>query len=601
MSSHLTAKSVPITGQDLLPFFRDYWLLLEPARPRVYRALGWIVTVQLVALAEPYMFKHVLDAVVQGGAAAQEKIKALLVIMAAVLTSAGAIVAVKNLRIVQAIADVEFSLPMKCGRKLLRLPLVYHQSENTGLVVSKIIKGAGKLCDMTGLLLFEIVPLVIQIGVATVVFIVFSWRAMLVMLPILALFSALTWRSKIAMAPVRADRHAIDGQADELVTQAIINVMTTQAFAQEEREMRLIEILRERVKANLEIEYKTYLRADILRNGVVSIGRVGMIYVLARLVGVELSPGDLVFMITLAERIFTSCYRMGAVFDRTMEALEPSRRMIEILAEQETVADPQRPLAAPARFAGAIAFQDVSYAYKKREPGAVRPPVLKGLSLSVAPGQKLGVVGPSGGGKTTLAKLIERFDDPDTGAVTIDGTDLRLLRKADLRRQIGYVPQEVEIYDMTVAENIAYGRPEATREDIVRAAKAANAHDFVSELEHGYDELVGNRGLRLSGGQRQRVGIARALLLDPPILILDEATSNVDSLSEREITGAMREFGKGRTVIVIAHKLATIKDADRIVVIDGGAIVESGAHDELIGRKGLYQRLVELQNLDASL
>ncbi|MGV3742531.1 MAG: ABC transporter ATP-binding protein, partial [Burkholderiaceae bacterium] len=241
---------------------------------------------------------------------------------------------------------------------------------------------------------------------------------------------------------------------------------------------------------------------------------------------------------------------------------------------------------------GRIAVKDIGFRYGNRS-------VIRGLNLEIQPGEMIGLVGHSGSGKSTLVNLICRFYDVSEGAVTVDGVDIRSLPIAEYRRRIGMVLQEPFLFFGTIADNIAYGKPDATRAEIIAAARAAHAHEFILRLPHGYDSLVGERGQTLSGGERQRISIARALLIDPQILILDEATSSVDTTTEKEIQKALDNLVKGRTTIAIAHRLSTLRQADRLVVLDRGQIVEIGSHDELLERKGAYYRLYQAQQRQA--
>ena len=248
----------------------------------------------------------------------------------------------------------------------------------------------------------------------------------------------------------------------------------------------------------------------------------------------------------------------------------------------------------PGHIAGRVSIRKVSFRYGNRT-------IIRGLDLEIAPGEMIGLVGHSGSGKSTLVNLICRFYDVSEGQILVDGVDIRDMALADFRRHIGLVLQEPFLFFGTVAENIAYGRPDASREEIVAAARAAHAHEFILRLPHGYDSLVGERGQALSGGERQRISIARALLIDPRILILDEATSSVDTETEREIQKALDNLVQGRTTIAIAHRLSTLRKADRLVVLDRGRLVEEGGHEELIAREGVYHKLYMAQQRQAEI
>jgi ATP-binding cassette subfamily B protein len=583
---------------DLPYFLRQWWRLLKPYKRYIYVLAIWIVIMQALAIVEPYGIMYVVDGIVGRNVWVKDHLWLIMLVMFAVLGSIGAVQVGKNRTVIKLLTLVEHELPVLCGQKLLRLPLVYHQTENTGMVIGKVVRGVGKTLELMSVIFFEILPLAVQTIITAVILTRLNALSAIIILPAVATFGYATVRIKRKWADHRIRRHELDGEADELLGQAVTNVMTTQAFVQEQREMAEINDARKRYHDMCNTEFGHYYRNDVFRNALVSLGRVLVIFACARAAfGGTLTMGALVFVCTLAEKVFISCYRIGTVYDRMMEAMDPVLRMVRIFDEPETVLDPAAPLAVPDRLRGAIELKKVSYRYRQRtsSDGLARKQALKDVCLRIEPGEAIGLVGESGCGKSTLVKLLMRFDDPTDGAVCLDDLDIRELSAGDFRRQIGYVPQEVEIYDRTVAENIAYGAPRATMAEIERAARIASAHDFISELENGYAEMVGNRGLRLSGGQRQRIGIARAVLLNPPILIFDEATSHVDVVSERKIQAAIEELRFGRTVILIAHRLSTIQNADRIVVMDEGQIKEIGSHRELLGRKGLYQRLVDIQ------
>ncbi|MBK1711489.1 ABC transporter [Rubrivivax gelatinosus] len=283
---------------------------------------------------------------------------------------------------------------------------------------------------------------------------------------------------------------------------------------------------------------------------------------------------------------------LSEVWGDLLRAAGATERLMELLAAQSPVADPARPVALPpARGGSAVRLQDVSFCYPSR-PGQ---PSLAEFSLEVRPGETVALVGPSGAGKSTVLQLLLRFFDVQQGSVSVDGVDVRDAALADLRARIGIVPQDSTIFSTTALENIRYGRPDAGEAEVVAAARAAHAHEFIERLPEGYASFLGERGVRLSGGQRQRIAIARAMLKNPPLLLLDEATSALDAESERMVQAALETAMAGRTTVVIAHRLATVLRATRIVVMDGGRIVDVGTHHELVARGGLYARLAAMQ------
>lgn len=296
----------------------------------------------------------------------------------------------------------------------------------------------------------------------------------------------------------------------------------------------------------------------------------------------------LLYTITIAAAIAT----LTSLYSGFQEAIGAAERVFEFLEMSPTIADPAEPVALPRPLRGEVEFRHVRFGYHK---GADDAPTLADVSIHLRPGEVVALVGPSGAGKTTIASLLPRFWDVDDGAVLLDGIDIRHLALDDLRRAVGTVPQEPALFSGTVRENIAYARPEATATEVEAAARVANAHDFISELPLGYESRVGERGIKLSGGQRQRIAIARAVLKNPAVLVLDEATSSLDNESERLIEAAFERLLVGRTTLIIAHRLSTVQRADRLVVLDHGRIVEQGTHAELLRSGGIYARLFQMQ------
>jgi ATP-binding cassette, subfamily B, bacterial len=324
---------------------------------------------------------------------------------------------------------------------------------------------------------------------------------------------------------------------------------------------------------------------------------VGVLWIGARDVraGV-MSPGELVQFVIYAVMVAGSVAALSEIWGELQRAAGATERMVELIDAEDAIRDPERPVPAPARARGEIAFEGVTFRYPARPEVAA----LTGLDLRVRPGETVALVGPSGAGKTTTFQLLMRFFDPDEGRVTLDGIDLRTMRREDFRRQIALVPQEPVVFAASAAENIRFGRPEASIDEIVAAAEAAAAHEFINRLPQGYDTWLGERGVMLSGGQKQRIAIARAILRDAPILLLDEATSALDAESERAVQAAVERLAEGRTTLVIAHRLATVKKADRIVVFQDGRIVAEGTHGALVREDGLYARLARLQFTDGA-
>ena len=306
----------------------------------------------------------------------------------------------------------------------------------------------------------------------------------------------------------------------------------------------------------------------------------------------QLQAGDLFVFLLLTVMVAGSIGSFTGLYSQFQEALGASQRIFQLLDTPSDLPETATPTRLPT-VAGNITFEEVSFRYGDRGESWV----LQGIDLEAKPGEVIALVGPSGAGKSTLVTLLPRFYDPTIGRILVDGIDLRDLSLRDLRSHIGIVPQETQLFSGTVADNIRYGNPQATDDEVIAAARAANAHDFISEFPNDYDTLVGERGIKLSGGQRQRVAIARALLKDPRILILDEATSSLDSESEALVQAALEHLMAGRTTFVIAHRLSTILGASRILVLDQGRIVQQGSHEALLARGGLYRELYEKQFL----
>ncbi|KEO53061.1 ABC transporter transmembrane domain-containing protein [Thioclava pacifica] len=380
-------------------------------------------------------------------------------------------------------------------------------------------------------------------------------------------------------------------------SEALLAAQTVQAFTHEA-------ITREQFS---EVTEKAYLSAKkrigtravmtVIVIFLVFAGVVGVLWVGARDVREGLmSVGELVQFVIYAVMVAGSVGALSEIWSELQRAAGATERLVELLQSEDQVKDPEHPVPLPLPAKGAIRFEDVSFHYPSRPQASA----LDHVDLEIAPGETVALVGPSGAGKTTVIQLIQRFWDPETGKVTIDGYDLRDMARHDFRQAIALVPQDPVVFAASARENIRFGRPEASDREVEEAARAAHAYDFLEALPDGFDTYVGERGVMLSGGQKQRIAIARAILRDAPILLLDEATSALDAASEREVQAAVDQLAKTRTTVIVAHRLATVKKADRIVVFDEGKIVAQGTHDSLVAEGGLYAELAKLQFTDGA-
>ncbi|OOY16825.1 ABC transporter transmembrane domain-containing protein [Thioclava sp. DLFJ4-1] len=375
-------------------------------------------------------------------------------------------------------------------------------------------------------------------------------------------------------------------------SESLLAAQTVQAFTHEAITREKFSDVTEKAYLSAKKRIGTRAVMTVIVIFLVFAGVVGVLWIGARDVrGGEMSVGELVQFVIYAVMVAGSVGALSEIWSELQRAAGATERLVELLQSEDSVKDPEHPVPLPLPATGAIRFEDVSFHYPSRPQASA----LDHVDLDIAPGETVALVGPSGAGKTTVVQLIQRFWDPETGKVTIDGYDLRDMARRDFRQAIALVPQDPVVFAASARENIRFGRPDASDREVEEAARAAHAYDFLEALPEGFDTYVGERGVMLSGGQKQRIAIARAILRDAPILLLDEATSALDAASEREVQAAVDQLAKTRTTVIVAHRLATVKKADRIVVFEDGKIVAQGTHDSLVSEGGLYAELARLQ------
>ncbi|MDP6124339.1 MAG: ABC transporter ATP-binding protein, partial [Candidatus Latescibacteria bacterium] len=472
---------------------------------------------------------------------------------------------------------------------LQRLSVSFHDKMRVGTLMSRVLTDVSRV---NGFLVSGVphmgVVLLRLIAIGALLFLMnpFLAACILIPIPLVIYFSRLFYRRMGGLFHRQAQRYSL---MSATINDAMNGVRVVKAFGQEDREL-------EKFGGRNEDWYSAGLKAEqsfftfypfigfLMTSGAFIVYYFGGLDVVAG----TMTLGTLLAFVAYLIQFYQPVQWLSRINDWITRDLTAAERIFEVLDTAPEVADHPKALAVD-KLEGTVRFENVAFGYDPLEP------VLQNVDVEVKQGEMVGLVGRSGAGKSTLINLVCRFYDPQEGRITIDGTDLREIKLDEWHSRLGIVPQESFLFHGTISENIAYAHPEATREDVIRAARAANAHNFISRFPDGYDGVVGERGTRLSGGERQRIAIARAILHDPKVLILDEATSSVDTETEQRIQEALRNLVKDRTVFAIAHRLSTLKFANRLIVIDDGKVAEFGTHDELIEKQGIYYGLVAAQ------
>ncbi|MHA0041794.1 ABC transporter ATP-binding protein [Deinococcus sp. PEB2-63] len=572
--------------------------LLAFARP--YR---WVFVVGVVAtlvssglnLVFPALFGRLIDAsFLRVGSTDTSQLDRTVVALLGIFALSALFGAAQSFLLSRVGAGVVADLRRAVFAHLLTLSPRFFGEHKTGDLTSRLTSDVGTVQTVTSTALAQLAAQSVSLVGAVVLLVTTSPRLSLLTLAVIPLVigTAVTIGRRIRRVS-REVQDAVAG-ANASAEEAISGVRVVQSFTAESlEEGRYGQGVTQSFLAALK-----RARLQALMAGVMSFLTFGALAVVlwygGRLVMAgSLTPGNLVTFLFYALQVGGTVVALTGVFNQFQEALGASGRIFELLDERSDLPQPAQP-APLARAEGRVSFEGVSFTYDGETEGT-RAAVLRDVTLDVPAGQVVALVGPSGAGKTTLVNLIPRFWDVTGGTLRVDGRDVRDYALADLRAQVGLVPQETLLFSGSIRENILYGRPDARPDEVEAAARAANAHEFISAFPHGYDTVVGERGVKLSGGQRQRVAIARAILKDPRILILDEATSALDNESEALVQAALERLMQGRTTFVIAHRLSTIRNADRILVMDAGRVTEDGTHAQLLAAGGLYRDLYELQ------
>ena len=577
------------TLRALAPFLWDY-------RGRVLLALGFLILAKVANVGVPLVLKGIVDRLDAGEHSQLILPLALLLMYGALRLGSSLFNELRDAVFARVRHGAMRSVSRKVLEHLHKLSLRYHLERKTGGLSRDIDRGTRSVSSLMNYMVFSILPTLVEITLVAVILLsrydVWFTVVTLVAVVVYIIFTMTIteWRMKF-----RVSMNKFDSEANTQAVDSLLNYETVKYFGNEQYELQRYDDSLKHWEAEA-VNSQTSLSALNFGQSVIIAAGVTVIMIMAAqgVVDGNMTLGDLVLVNAFLLQLFIPLNFLGIVYSQLKHALTDMHLMFDVLDKEPEITD--RPNARPLDTTHAdVRFEQVSFAYNPQRP------ILHDISFSIAAGEKVAIVGPSGAGKSTLARLLFRFYDVNSGRILVNNQDISRVTQQSLHQAIGIVPQDTVLFNESLRYNIAYAKPGASSAEIEQAARLAHLTDFIADLPQGYDTVVGERGLKLSGGEKQRVAIARAVLKNPHILIFDEATSSLDSHSEQAILVALREAAAHHTSLVIAHRLSTVVDADNILVIDSGRIIESGVHQTLIAKGGAYARLWAMQQEESRL